>query len=78
MQLAVAERNSYLGPKSGLVVSVLDSWLEDRGFEYYPMLDENGAKAMPGSITASNPGSLMMKNIEKKVSQMGHMKIFFK
>ncbi len=43
--------------KSGLVVSVLDSWLEGCGFESCPILDGNGVKAMPGLITAPNSGS---------------------
>jgi len=40
------------------VVSELDSELEGRGFESHPVLDGNGVKAMPGSIPATNPGSL--------------------
>ncbi len=31
----------------GLVVGELDSRLEGRGFEFHPMLDGNGVKAMP-------------------------------
>ena len=40
------------GRKSGLVVSILDSRLEGRGFESHPILilNGNGVKAMPGSI----------------------------
>jgi len=39
------------------VVRKLDSQLEGRGFETHLMLDGNGVKAMPGSITKPNPGS---------------------
>jgi len=34
----------------------LDSQLKSRGFESHHMLDGNGFKAMPGSITVHNPG----------------------
>ena len=47
----------FIGWKSGLVVSVLDSWLEGCEFKYPPILDGNGVKAMPGSIPAPNSGS---------------------
>ncbi len=60
--------------KSGLVVGVLNSCLEDRGLESHPMLDGNCVKAMPGSISSHNPGSLIIKKKEKKGSQMGHTK----
>ncbi len=62
------------GQKSGLAVSVLSSGLEDCGFESHPMLDRNGVKAKPGSITAPNPGSLIIEQKENKVGQMGHTK----
>jgi len=39
------------------VVSKLDSKLEGCGFESYPILDGNGVKAMPGLLSAPNPGS---------------------
>jgi hypothetical protein len=39
------------------MVSKLDSRLEGREFKSHPILDGNGAKAMPGSIPAPNPGS---------------------
>ncbi len=35
----------------------LGSRSEGRGFDTHPMLDGSGVKAMPGSITAPNPGS---------------------
>jgi len=55
------------------VVSVLDSWLEDCGvFKFHPMLDGNGFKAMPGLITAPNPGSLIIEKKKNKGIQMGH------
>ncbi len=44
------------GRKSGPVVSKLDSLLEGREFKSYPMLEGKGVKAMPGLITAPNPG----------------------
>jgi len=49
---------------SGLVVSELDSQLEGCGFESHPMLDGNGVKAMPRSITAPNSDSF--KNWKRK------------
>jgi len=39
------------------VVRKLDPQLEGCGFKSHPMLDGNGVKAMPGSITALSPGS---------------------
>jgi len=45
------------GRKSGLVVSKPDSQLEGTGFKSHPMLDGNGVKVLPGSLTAPNPGS---------------------
>jgi len=45
-------KNRNFGQKSGLVVSILDSGLEDRGFESHPVLDGNGVKVMQGLITA--------------------------
>jgi len=39
------------------VAGKLDSRLEGHGFEYHPILDGNGVKAMPESIPAPNPGS---------------------
>jgi len=55
------------------VVSKLDSRLEGRGFKSPPMLDGNGVKSMPGSISAPNPGSLT--NGKRKI--MGHTKKIF-
>jgi len=52
--------------------------LEDRGFESHPMIDGNCVKAMPGSISSPNPGSLIIKKKEKKGSHMGHTKKIFK
>jgi len=40
-------QSSFRGQKSGLVVSKLNSQFEGRGFEFHPMLDGNGVKAMP-------------------------------
>jgi len=34
----------FCGQKSGLVVSVLDSWFEGHGFESHPIIDGNGVK----------------------------------
>jgi len=45
------------GQKSGIMVGVLDSQLEGRGFESRPTLDGNGVKAMPGYIPVPNSGS---------------------
>ncbi len=56
------------GQKSGLEVSALHSWLEDWRFEYRPLLDGNGVKAMPGSILVH---SIIGKK-ENIGSQMGH------
>ncbi len=42
--------------------SELNSRLKGRGFESHPMLDGNSVKAMPGSIPATNPGSLIHIN----------------
>jgi len=39
------------------VVSKLDSRLEGGGLESNPILNENGVKAMPGSIPTPIPGS---------------------
>jgi hypothetical protein len=36
----------------------LGSQSEGRGFDPRPMLDESGVKAMPGSISTPNSGSL--------------------
>jgi len=36
----------------------LSSWLEGRRFDPRPMLDGSGVKAMPGSISAPNSGSV--------------------
>ncbi len=55
-----------IGQKSGLMVSVLDSWLEGHGFKSCPIRDGNGVKAMPGSIPAPNSGSSIIKK-EKKI-----------
>ncbi len=57
--------NNEVLRKSGLVVSVLYSRLEDRGFESRPILDGNGVKAMPGSIPA--PDSFYKTNNLKTV-----------
>ncbi len=50
-------KKNFAGQKSGLMVSILDSQLEGRGFESHPILDGNGVKAMPELIPAPNPGS---------------------
>jgi len=47
------------------VVRELDSQLEGCGFKSHPMLDENGVKAMPGSIPAPNPGSFINEKRKK-------------
>jgi len=52
--------------------------LEDRGFESHPMINGNGFKAMLGSITAPNSGSLLIEKKENKGSQMGHTKKYLK
>ncbi len=54
------------------MVSKLDSWLEGRGFKSHLKLDGNDIKAMPGSISAPNPGSFEKK--ESTSSQVGHTK----
>jgi len=59
--------------KSGLVVSLLDSWLEGRGFKFCPILDGNGVKAMQRSIPAPNSGSFNNRK-ENIGNQMGHTK----
>jgi hypothetical protein len=61
------------------VVSRLFSRLEGRGFESHHILDENGVKAIPGSILVPSPGSFnLFENKENIGSQMGHTKKFFK
>ncbi len=45
------------GRKSGLLVSNLESLLEDHGFESHAILNGNGVKAMPGLILSPKPGS---------------------
>jgi len=58
--IKISENNhDYNAGPNGLVVSELDSRLESRGFKSHPLLDGNGVKAMPGSIPAINPGSLI-------------------
>jgi hypothetical protein len=57
-ELRLTFLNIFLwGQKSGLVVSILNSQFEFRGFESHSRLDGNGVKAMPGSIPATNSGS---------------------
>ncbi len=55
----------HKGRKTGLVVSGLDSRSEGCGLKsclvLYKILDGNGLKAMPGSISAPNSGSFMEK-----------------
>ncbi len=42
-----------------------------------PMLDGNGVKAMPGLITAPNPGSLIIEKKEiKSTVELGHNKLY--
>ena len=51
--------------------TALGSQSEGRGFDLRPMLDGSGVKAMPGSISTPNSGSLQKKNTG---SQMWHTK----
>jgi hypothetical protein len=60
------------GRKSGLVIKKLYSRLEGCGFESYPMLEGNGVKAMPASITAHNHSIIEKK--ENIGGQMGRTK----
>jgi len=54
------------------MVSKVDLRLEGRGFESHPMLDGNEVKAMPGSISEPNPGSLINGKRKKiKVTKWG-------
>jgi len=39
--------------------------LEGRGIDPHPMLDGSGVKAMPGSIPATNPGSINIRKERK-------------
>jgi len=43
---------------SGGALGALGARSEGRGFDPRPMLDGSGVKAMPGSISAPNSGSL--------------------
>ncbi len=62
-----------LGSKSGLVVGILNSQMEGHGFESHPILDGIGVKAMPGSISAPNPGSFNDWK-ERKYTQKNNFK----
>jgi len=42
------------------------------------MLDGNGVKTIPGSITAPNPGLSIIGTRENKGAQMGHTKKYLK
>jgi hypothetical protein len=69
--------NSFMawqGPKSGPVISILDSQLEGSEFEYRPILDGNSTKAMPGSIPAPNSGSFNMSKEGKWGTAKKHQK----
>jgi len=48
--------------------------LEGHGIDPRSMLDGSGVKAMPGSIPAPNPGSLIIRLEKNTGSQMGHTK----
>jgi hypothetical protein len=54
------------------VVGKLNSQFEGHGFEYHPILYGNGVKAMPGLISAPNPGSFNDCKEKNTGIQMGH------
>jgi len=49
----------------------LKSWSEGFGFDIHPLLDGSGFKAMPGSISAPNSGSLYKKENTVQVAKWG-------
>jgi len=55
----VNEDLGFSGESPVMWLVLLYSRLEGRGFESHPMLDDNGVKAMSGSISEPNPDSLI-------------------